>query len=112
MRAFKSVEAFYDADPRRRRSLEIDYGVMWRDGDKTWPTWKVSLCTDTGEIYAAAQSGPSNMTHTVYLLADGLTQDACEELLEGWEERCGHPKSFDWIMNTCLTYLSGRDGGL
>jgi hypothetical protein len=43
------LEAFYDADPRRRRSEELEFGNDWMDnGARTQVSW----VEDTGEIYA------------------------------------------------------------
>jgi hypothetical protein len=43
------LEAFYDADPRRRHSEELEFGNDWTDnGARTQVSW----VEDTGEIYA------------------------------------------------------------
>jgi hypothetical protein len=43
------LEAFYDADPRRRRSEELEFGNDWMDsGARTQVSW----VEDTGELYA------------------------------------------------------------
>lgn len=43
------LEAFYDADPRRRHSEELEFGNDWMDrGARTQVSW----VEDTGELYA------------------------------------------------------------
>jgi len=43
------LEAFYDADPRRRHSEELEFGSDWMDrGARTQVSW----VEDTGELYA------------------------------------------------------------
>ena len=55
---YQTLQAFYDADPRRGCSPEADYGVHWRQ--HPWPgTWRVSYVKATGEVYALHQDqGP------------------------------------------------------
>ena len=47
------IEQFYDADPRRRESEEIEFGREWSDanGVRTELAW----VADTGELYAMAE---------------------------------------------------------
>jgi hypothetical protein len=53
-----SLRAYYDDDPVREWSHEIDYGGMWTAaGDPAgWPRWRVSYATLTGEVYALRQA--------------------------------------------------------
>jgi hypothetical protein len=53
LQRFRSVDAFYADDERRRRSPEWDYGVAWRSSaDELWPRWRVSWVVATGDVYA------------------------------------------------------------
>ena len=47
------IEEFYDADPRRRESEEIEFGREWSDasGMRTELSWVAA----TGELYAMAE---------------------------------------------------------
>ena len=51
------IEEFYDADPRRRESEEIEFGREWSDasGMRTELSWVAA----TGELYAMAEPGGS-----------------------------------------------------
>jgi hypothetical protein len=43
------LEQFYDADPRRRKSEELEFGTDWQDGGART---EVSWVEATGELYA------------------------------------------------------------
>jgi hypothetical protein len=49
---YASIDAFYEANPLRKRSGEMDFGCWWTDGDKGPPYYRVSVVMDTGEVYA------------------------------------------------------------
>ena len=51
------IEEFYDADPRRRESEEIEFGREWSDanGMRTELSWVAA----TGELYAMAEPAGS-----------------------------------------------------
>ncbi len=51
------IEEFYDADPRRRESDEIEFGREWKDanGMRTELSWVAA----TGELYAMAEPAGS-----------------------------------------------------
>ena len=52
----RSIDQFYDADPRRRHSDEVNYGSHWH----LYPShelWHVSYVRDTVKVYAVRQSG-------------------------------------------------------
>ena len=51
---YPTLEAYYAADERRRRSEETDYGVHWRLHGWEY-RWRVSYVRNTGEIYAVHQ---------------------------------------------------------
>ncbi len=98
MDKWPNLSEFY-ADPNRRLSGEADYGVWWKDGDKTFPNYRVSYIRDTGEIYAAAcQDGevqllgtcpPDEGFDTYYRTLD--------RILEGWADECGKPNGLAWV---------------
>jgi hypothetical protein len=89
---FPTLEAFYSADERRRRSGELDFGVWWRDGS-TWPTYRVSWIEATGELYAIAQAG----SRRVEVLGHFGARGAVEAGLRGWANQCGGPNSLAWV---------------
>ena len=50
-RTYPSLDAFYD-DRGGRMSGECDFGVGWTRPGHGWPTWRVSVVHDTGDVYA------------------------------------------------------------
>ncbi len=47
------IEEFYDADPRRRTSEEIEFGRDWSDGSAI--RCELAWVVDTGELYAMSE---------------------------------------------------------
>jgi hypothetical protein len=47
------IEEFYDGDPRRRPSAEIELGREWQDKDGL--QYELNFIEDTGELYAMSQ---------------------------------------------------------
>jgi hypothetical protein len=107
------IEEFYDADPRRRESEEIEFGREWSDasGMRTELSW----VADTGELYAMAEPAesvemdpfgdtrvddlPTELV-TVEILATVPTRAAVDELLAGWEDAMGKgPDSLQWVRD-------------
>ena len=104
------IEEFYDADPRRRASDEIEFGTDWTD--RQGVRCEISWVTDTGELYVMAepleplgsdgigdlyvQGMPTDVV-TVELLGHCATLEEVEKLLEGWETAMPQPGSLDWV---------------
>lgn len=82
---FRSIEHFYAVNPERRRSLEVDFGVMWTDGGLNWPNYRVSWVESTGEFYAVRLAG-SRGASPVELLGVAEDREAAEVALSGWAE--------------------------
>jgi hypothetical protein len=106
------IEEFYDADPRRRESEEIEFGREWKDaaGSRTELSWVV----DTGELYAMAEPAepvfmdpigdtrvPDLPTELVTVEVLGVVPDRAEvdQLLAGWESEMGKPNSLQWVRD-------------
>jgi hypothetical protein len=106
------IEQFYDADPRRRESEEIEFGREWKDaaGSRTELSWVV----DTGELYAMAEPTepvlmdpigdtrvPDLPTELVTVEVLGVVPDRAEvdQLLAGWESEMGKPNSLQWVRD-------------
>lgn len=49
---YPNIEAFYDAHPTARHSIESDYGCWWKDDDGG--NWRVTYVHETGHVYAIA----------------------------------------------------------
>jgi hypothetical protein len=93
---FETIEEMYAADPRRKFSRELDFGVWWKERDIDWPRHRVSWIFDTGEVYAYSQrksSGPP----TVVILGVISEEERVEAVLEGWADHCGPPNGLQWV---------------
>jgi hypothetical protein len=107
------IEEFYDADPRRRESQEIEFGREWTDasGTRTELSWVVA----TGELYAMAEPAepvfmdpigdtrvPDLPTELVTVEILGVVPERAEidRLLAGWEETMEQaPNSIQWVRD-------------
>lgn len=76
---YPSLSAFYDADRRRQRSQEADFGITWRDGIATPANWRLSWVEVTGEVYAH-ELRPAGI---VVVLARCLRRPVVDRLLGG-----------------------------
>ena len=111
------IEEFYDADPRRRSSIEVELGRDWRDADGV--RYELSWVAATGELYAMREPVPSgwatpfggiHVRHahgadeqevagmTVVVVATVEARDRVESLLTGWQEAMGEPDSVAWLV--------------
>ena len=106
---------FYDRDSRRRGSEELLFGRDWLDAGGS--RWRVAWLRDTGDLFAMLQPAPimptgsiftggsgtsgSAPTHTrdltVFILAR-LQESEVLKLTDGWEQKLGTPKSFEWLI--------------
>jgi hypothetical protein len=106
------IEEFYDADPRRRSSEEVEFGREWSDasGGRTELSWVV----DTGELYAMAEPSepvymdPVGDTFVPKLDTESVTVDVLgvvndreqlDQLLSGWEDAMGGEHSIQWVRD-------------
>ena len=91
------LEQFYDADPRRRQSEELEFGTDWNDGGART---QVSWVEVTGELYAMRDPlgwmvtdpigdnrvlGVTDEQLTVEVLGVVSGRDAVERVMSGWE---------------------------
>lgn len=105
VRGYASLEHFYDEEPpaSRRRSCEVDYGVMWSDPllpgqvPPGFPRWRVAWVENTGEVYAVCASADGTGRCPVRLYGAVWGRDAAEELLDGWAEACPSTGSLAWL---------------
>jgi hypothetical protein len=107
------IEEFYDADPRRRESEEIEFGREWSDasGMRTELSWVAA----TGELYAMAEpAGSVEMDPFGDTRVDDLPTDLLkveilgtiadrrdvDQLLAGWEGAMDKkPNSLQWVRD-------------
>jgi hypothetical protein len=93
------IEEFYDQDPRRRASDEIEFGREWSENDRRF---EVSWVADTGELYVMAEPysrrheiSTESVTVEVLGVIDG--RDAINSVLAGWQEAMAEPDSLAWV---------------
>ena len=90
---YTNIDDFYAADARRRRSVEVDYGVNWAvDPRRPSITARVSYVVDTNELVFVPDP-PAGLPVTV--IAEFEDRDACELALLGWSEA---PPRLAWIF--------------
>ena len=92
------IEEFYDRDPRRRASDEVEFGREWSENDLRF---EVSWIADTGELYVMAEPYSrrelSTASVTVEVLGIIKGRDAINSLLAGWREAMPKPNSLAWV---------------
>jgi hypothetical protein len=106
------IEEFYDADPRRRESEEIEYGRDWSDASGT--RVEVSYVVDTGELYSMQEpNAPIYMDPVgdtieqdlpmealgVVVLAVVPTRAEVDTLLDGWQQAMRGANSIEWVRS-------------
>ena len=106
------IEAFYDQDPRRRPSEELEFGQDWHDADGA--RYELSWVRDTGELYSMSEpnaaivsdglgdqrlgSLPSD-TISVEVLGEIAAEDQLEAALAGWRDAMAQPNSLQWVRD-------------
>ena len=92
------IEEFYDEDPRRRASDEIEFGREWSEDDRRF---EVSWVADTGELYVMAEPysrrGISTESVTVEVLGVINGRDVVDSALAGWQDAMAEPNSLAWV---------------
>ena len=106
------LEQFYEADPRRRKSEELEFGTDWDDrGVRTEVSWVEA----TGELYAMRDplgalvtdaigdtraSPVSDRDLTVEVIGTVAGRDAVEAVMSGWEAAMASgPDSLSWVRD-------------
>lgn len=80
------------ADPVRKRSREVDYGVHWYHLERPWGyPWRISWIEATGELYAVELSNgdplaPEDYKRGFVILGKYATQEEVEAALKGWAD--------------------------
>ena len=94
------IEEFYDQDPRRRGSDEIEFGREWSENGQRF---EVSWIADTCEVYVMAEPYSrreiSTESVTVEVLAVIEGRDAIHSVLAGWREAMAKPNSLAWVRD-------------
>src|SRR5690242_10975640 len=106
------LEQFYDADPRRRHSEELEFGTDWHEGRART---QVSWVEATGELYAMRDPlgglatdfiGDMRATPvtdeqlTIEVLGTISGRDAVAAVMSGWEQAMpAGPDSLAWVRD-------------
>jgi hypothetical protein len=104
------IEEFYDEDPRRRTSNEVEFGQDWSDA--AGARYEISWVEDTGEVYAMREPDarievdpvgdewmdklPSDAI-TVEILGSVTERAELDRRLDGWQDAIGRPDSLSWV---------------
>jgi hypothetical protein len=93
---YGTLADFYRADPRRVESRECDVGLWWRD-ELHGPLHRAAWVSDTGELYLVRLGPDEQGGGRVEVLATVAERERLESVLDGWRERCGEPRSLEWL---------------
>ncbi len=106
------IDEFYEADPRRRPSAELELGSEWTDKDGV--RHELNYVEDTGELYVLREPAP-HVTEdpfgglhvsappgyddkmTVHVIATIDSVDSVHKILEGWQDAMQGPNGADWL---------------
>jgi hypothetical protein len=108
-----SIAEFYDADPRRRESDEVEYGDGWTRPDDERATFRVSHVLATGELYAVREPHPggilaryldqlnvdqADVDELAVEVLGVLSPEEADELLGGWQSAMTGVDSLRWVQ--------------
>ena len=92
------VEEFYEEDPRRQTSDEVEFGRDWYEGDMRF---EVAWVADTGEVYAMAEPysrrGITTESVTVEVLGVVDGREAIDARLTGWQDAMHDSDGLAWV---------------
>jgi hypothetical protein len=106
------IDEFYEADPRRRASAELELGSEWVDKDGV--RHELNYVEDTGELYALREPAPHvtedpfgglfvkappgyEKKMTVHVIANIATKDELHTILEGWQQHMSAADGPQWL---------------
>jgi hypothetical protein len=107
-----SIADFYDADPRRRNSEEIEFGDGWTRREDAHATYRVNLVLETGELYAVREPHRGGILARYFdqlgveqadvdelrVTVLGVVDEAeAARLLDGWQEHMHGTHSLPWV---------------
>jgi hypothetical protein len=108
---YPSLAAFYNADPDRLVSRELDIGLWWRE-ESDGPLHRAAWVHRTGELYLVRLGPAAQGGGAVEVLASVADSDQLEQLMIGWREHCGEPRSLGWLRERAASIgRRARAGG-
>lgn len=115
------LEQFYNENPRRRHSEELEFGRDWTDEQGRC---EISWVEDTGELYAMrepkvgyAADGIGGMyvdkvnsrDLVIEVLGVVTGRDGIEAVMSGWEQAMLEPNSVAWVRARVANATSEMD---
>jgi hypothetical protein len=106
------IDEFYEADPRRRASAELEMGSEWLDRDGV--RHELNYVEDTGELYVLREPSP-HVTEdpfgglhvsvppgydgkmTVHVVAQVSNKEELHRILEGWQDHMMSDDGAQWL---------------
>src|SRR4051794_37459850 len=104
------IDDFYDADPRRRRSEEQQFGQDWHDARGC--RYEINWVQDTGELYAMSDE-PGAIFYDPFgdVVAEKVSDEALgvrviariasradvDELMRDWSQAMSQADSIRWL---------------
>jgi len=106
------IDEFYDADPRRRASAELELGSEWVGKDGV--NHELNYVEDTGELYVLREPAP-HVTEdpfggihvstpegyddkiTVHVIAKIDSVESVHQILDGWQEAMRGKDATEWL---------------
>jgi hypothetical protein len=98
---YRSLTSFYNSEPRRIESRELDVGLWWRE-TVDGPLHRAAWVSDTGELYLVRLGPAEAGGGHVEVLATVGERERMECVLDGWRERCGQPRSLTWLRERAV----------
>ena len=103
---FPSMDVFLSKRPERHESAQVEFGIMWREGARKRPRYRVAWVEETGELVAEALSEFEHL-RTIELLGTVVNRETLELAVNGWE-RLPYPETtLEWVR----TQISMRTPG-
>jgi hypothetical protein len=108
------IDEFYEADPRRRASAEIELGTEWQDTQGV--RYELNYVEDTGELYVMQEPPPQGWEdpfggfHTtvragyedklvVRVVAKIDSVDLMHSILAGWQDAMAGADRIGWVAD-------------
>jgi hypothetical protein len=106
------IDEFYEADPRRRQSAELELGTDWLDEDNV--RHELNYVEDTGELYVLREPSPHiredpfgglhfseppdyDKKMTVHVIAKIDSKENVHRILNGWQEAMTSEDGAQWL---------------
>jgi hypothetical protein len=107
------IAEFYDGDPRRRESSEVQFGDGWSTEADEHSTYRAEWLFETGELYVVREPHPGGLFArfldqldidqvevnelTVEILGTFADEKAVQAALNGWDKHMPKTESLTWL---------------